>query len=355
MKIGIFGGSFDPIHKGHIEIAKTSINELKLDKLFFVPAYQNPFKTKSPIDPLHRVNMIKLVLPPKCEISMFEINRKGKSYSFETVNYFSHIFPNDELYFILGSDNLAKLHKWEYIEDISRKTKIVIYKRTNKINKINIKRFNCLVLDNNLCEESSTNYRAGNLQVVDKKVQNYIGQNHLYIKPLIFSSVSLTRANHMIAAGEFARNLARKHKYDEEKAYVAASFHDITKEWTPDEHITFINKYLPNKVVSPVEYHELSGALWLKHNYLIQDEDIVHAVAVHTTLALEMNWLDKIVYLADKLCKGRKWPGIEKVRELVFNDFEQGFKKVVELTYNHIISNRKNIENEEHYKKWING
>ncbi|UUD37061.1 nicotinate-nucleotide adenylyltransferase [Mycoplasmopsis californica] len=355
MKIGIFGGSFDPIHKGHVKIAKTVIDELNLDKLFFVPAYQNPFKTKKPTDPQHRVNMIKLVMPEKSEISMFEINRKGKSYSFETVNYFANNFPKDELFFILGSDNLGKLHKWEFIEDIATKTKIVIYKRTKTFNKTNVKRFNCLVLNNDLTEQSSTSYREGNLSMVDKVVQEYIGKNLLYIPELVTNSVSHARAQHMLAAGDFARNLARKHGFDEEVAYAAAAFHDITKELTPEEHKKIIKRYLNIDNLNPIEYHQLSGSLWLKHKYLVQNDEIVHAVSVHTKLALELNWLDKVVYMADKLCKGRRWAGIEKVRELAFSDFEKGFRKTVEASYNHIVSAGKKIENEEHYEKWIKG
>ncbi|RTZ68853.1 MAG: nicotinate (nicotinamide) nucleotide adenylyltransferase [Tenericutes bacterium] len=112
MNIGIFGGSFNPIHKGHLAIAKEAIKELNLDKLFFVPNFKSPFKTSIKYaDPEHRVAMIDLVKPNKSEVSKFEINRKGISYTFETVDYFKQKFPDDNLYLIIGSDNLYKLHK----------------------------------------------------------------------------------------------------------------------------------------------------------------------------------------------------------------------------------------------------
>ncbi|WP_235670191.1 adenylyltransferase/cytidyltransferase family protein [Mycoplasmopsis pullorum] len=97
MKIGIFGGSFDPIHKGHIRVAQQAIKELNLDKLFFVPANKSPFKLKNKYASNEdRVEMIKLVLPDKCEISNFEINRGGTSFSIDTARYFKNNFKNDE-------------------------------------------------------------------------------------------------------------------------------------------------------------------------------------------------------------------------------------------------------------------
>jgi nicotinate-nucleotide adenylyltransferase len=112
MKIAIYGGSFNPIHRGHIKVAKTAINDLKLNKLYFVPAYKNPFKHKKKyVDSHHRVNMVNLVKENKMEVSLFEINKKGFSYTIETIKYFKNKYPNDKLYLIIGSDNINKLNK----------------------------------------------------------------------------------------------------------------------------------------------------------------------------------------------------------------------------------------------------
>jgi len=112
MKIAIFGGSFNPVHKGHISIAEHAIAELGLDKLFFVPAYSSPFKTKVKyVDAQHRINMLKLELPEKAEVSEFETNRKSTSYTIDTVKYFKQKYPNDEIFLIIGSDNVYKLNK----------------------------------------------------------------------------------------------------------------------------------------------------------------------------------------------------------------------------------------------------
>ena len=112
MKIGIYGGAFNPIHKGHIKIAEYAINFLDLDKLIFVPSFKGPFKKNIDlISGEERIKMIELVLQDKMIISAFEVNRKGVSYTIDTIKYFKNKYKNDELFFILGSDNLTKLNK----------------------------------------------------------------------------------------------------------------------------------------------------------------------------------------------------------------------------------------------------
>lgn len=351
MKIGLFGGSFDPIHKGHIAIAKSAIQDLDLDKLIFIPTHLNPFKTKLPTASIHRINMIKLCLEEKMEISTFEVDRKGKSYTFETVKYFKNKFPNDELFLIIGSDNLLKLHKWEHIDFIASNTKMCVYRRTNNINKINIKRFNMKLIKNELYPASSTNYRAGDISCVTNLVQQYIGKNKLYIESLVNSSASYWRVKHMHYAGEFARKLAKAHNFDIQKAYIAAIFHDIAKEWDEDKSRKFIKRYYGAIDAKPHEYHQLCGAAWAKYIYQVDDEEIVQAIKKHTTMALELSWLDKCVIIADKICRGRRYAGIEKVRKLVMEDFEAGFKVVVNHEYEHV-KDKLSAQGQEIYEKW---
>lgn len=336
MKIGIFGGTFNPIHKGHVEIAKMAIDELGLDRMIFVPTFVSAFRTKEKMESGEdRAKMIELVLPEKSEISMFEVNRKSVSYTFETIKYFKHKFPNDQLFFVIGSDNLSMLHKWEEIDYIATATKIVVARRTKNFNKINAKKFNAIILKNKLVEFSSTDYKKNNLHLVNKKVQQYIGKHCLYVENLIKGSLSHIRGRHCLFTADFAKNLAKKHGYDAQIAYVAGAFHDITKEWSNEKHEHLFKRYL-DYTPEKHQYHQISAMLWLKHCYMIDNPLIEHAISIHTTLDLEMNWLDKIVYLADKLSRGRRWPGIEAVRRLAFEDLDKSFAKIVAITYQNL-------------------
>jgi nicotinate-nucleotide adenylyltransferase len=114
-RIGIFGGSFDPVHCGHIELAKAALRELRLDKVYFVPARQPPHKKKRRLSPAgDRLRMLALAIKPfpSFVISRFEIGRRTTTYTYQTLQYFKQRFPAASLYFIIGSDSLAELDTW---------------------------------------------------------------------------------------------------------------------------------------------------------------------------------------------------------------------------------------------------
>src|SRR6516165_3710473 len=115
MKLGIFGGSFDPVHLGHWLVAQAAIEELGLDRLFFIPAAQSPFKPENqPAPAPARLQLLRLALAGKtnCEIDEQEILRGGVSYTVETVRDYAKRFPGAELFYLIGADNAAKLPEW---------------------------------------------------------------------------------------------------------------------------------------------------------------------------------------------------------------------------------------------------
>jgi len=115
MKLGIYGGSFDPVHLGHLLVAQATIEELGLDKLFFVPAAQSPFKPEhKPAPDAARLQWLRLALAGKtdCEIDDQEIRRGGISYTIDTLRDYAKKFPNAKLFYLIGADNAAKLNEW---------------------------------------------------------------------------------------------------------------------------------------------------------------------------------------------------------------------------------------------------
>lgn len=333
MRIGIFGGSFNPIHIGHIKIAQEAIKDLNLDKLIIVPVNKNPFKKdKVIVSAEHRINMINLVLEDKMELSTFEIERKGISYTIDTVEFFSQKYLNDELYLIIGSDNLDKLYKWKNIDKIAKLVKIVILKRNKKINNINIKKHNCILLNNPIYELSSTKFLNGFYDSVEKKVLEYIGKNKLYMEDILKNTLSQKRFLHSINAKNFAIQLAKSLNYDVQKASFAAFVHDIAKEINEEDSRKIIKKFSPSKVnIEKYKLHQEVGYIILKHYFNIEEE-VAHSIRVHTSLDFNLSLLDKIVFMADKLCVGRKWEGIQKIRTLALTHFDEAFNFVVERT-----------------------
>ncbi|MEE3927986.1 nicotinate-nucleotide adenylyltransferase [Mycoplasmopsis ciconiae] len=334
-KIGIYGGSFDPVHKGHTKMMKEAIDLLDLDILNVVPAFISPFKTKKDNAKAEdRIKMLELVLPPKAQICDFEIKRNNVSYTIDTVKYIKNKYPDCELYLIIGSDNLTKLHKWKDIDLIAQLAKIAVLRRSKNINKINLKKYNGILLNNKIHEFSSSEYKKGAMDTVASSVAEYIGHNLLYAKDIVHNCLSAKRAKHSQAAATFAANLAKKHGYDAKVAYHAGLFHDIAKEWSAQNSTAYMQycNVDPNQY-KKFQYHQICGYLWLKNEYKCDNQELLHAIKVHTSMEdlgdTNLSTLDKIVYIADKICEGRKYPGIQKVRELVFEDLDKGFKEVV--------------------------
>ncbi|TPE57070.1 nicotinate-nucleotide adenylyltransferase [[Mycoplasma] falconis] len=361
MKIAIFGGSFNPIHKGHIKVALDAVNELNLDKLYFVPANANPFKKDMKyVENKHRIQMIRDVIQSydKLDISEFETNRGGVSYTIDTVKYFKHKFPNDEIYLLIGLDNVNKLNKWKNIEEISKLVQITIFNRKANFSKINIKKFSCIRLHNPNYDYSSTKYRKGDLSQVEKVTQEYIGENFLYFEEIARNNLSIERFKHLKFTAEFAALLAKNNNYSIKDAYQAGYMHDITKEWDQEKAYKFLSRYGFNKENLPAyKLHQTTAYYWLKNNYLYPKQEVLEAIKIHTSMSLDMNELDKILFIADKICEGRKWTGVQKLRSLALENLDEGLKAVVKSCV-FDLNERKGVtftpDQLEIYKKWLN-
>ncbi|HNX69442.1 MAG TPA: nicotinate-nucleotide adenylyltransferase [Candidatus Omnitrophota bacterium] len=133
MKIGIFGGTFDPVHFGHLELARSALVQFSLDKVIFVPACQPPHKTelKYLTSPKDRYEMVRLAIAgePAFGISDCELNRKGVSYTVDTLRYFEKQFPGAELFLILGQDAFEMIDTWHQPLEIRKRVKFLVAKR----------------------------------------------------------------------------------------------------------------------------------------------------------------------------------------------------------------------------------
>ena len=130
-KIGLFGGTYDPIHVGHIEIANKAMDELNLDTIYFIPTGKSYFK-ENVLSSDIRLNMVKSAIDSndKFKLSDCEIKRTGNTYSIDTVKLFKKQFPDDELFFIMGMDSFRLFHKWKSYKDILELATLVVAPRT---------------------------------------------------------------------------------------------------------------------------------------------------------------------------------------------------------------------------------
>jgi nicotinate-nucleotide adenylyltransferase len=197
MKIGIFGGAFNPVHTGHIRLAENYLKELALDRIIFIPTSNPPHKSGAEFaSGEDRLNMLKLAIGDNeaFEISDIEYRREGKSYSFDTICELKALFPKDEFYLIIGSDQFLYFNNWYRAKEIASMTtlctaarndedfeKLLAFKEENEYIK------NAVITDFNVFEISSSDIRAmvkngkSIRSFVPEKVEKYIEEKGLYV------------------------------------------------------------------------------------------------------------------------------------------------------------------------------
>jgi nicotinate-nucleotide adenylyltransferase len=134
--LALFGGSFDPVHLGHLLVAQAAREELTLNRLFFIPAAQSPFKPdRTPTPASERLRLLRLALVGKtdCEVDTQEIKRGGVSYTIDTVRDYARRFPNSSLFYLIGADNVAHLPKWREAAELARLVEFVAIPRPGQV------------------------------------------------------------------------------------------------------------------------------------------------------------------------------------------------------------------------------
>jgi nicotinate-nucleotide adenylyltransferase len=132
MKLGLFGGSFDPVHLGHLLVAQAAKEELGLTRLFFIPAAQSPFKPENKPTPVNeRLRLLRLALAGRtdCEVDDQEVKRGGVSYTIDTVRDYARRFSQARLFYLVGADNVPHLPKWREADELARLVEFVAIPR----------------------------------------------------------------------------------------------------------------------------------------------------------------------------------------------------------------------------------
>jgi len=131
VRIGVLGGTFDPVHYGHLRPVEAAASRFALDTVLYVPAARSPFKTEEPADARHRVAMLALALQGRrgWRIAFDELDREPPSYTVDTLRAFSAQYPEDELWLLMGTDMLAHLDRWRNPEEIVRLARIAAFHR----------------------------------------------------------------------------------------------------------------------------------------------------------------------------------------------------------------------------------
>lgn len=344
-RIGIMGGTFDPVHLAHLQLAKCAYEQFQLESVIFLPAGDPPHKTDRQITPAYRrLEMLKLCLReyPKFQLSEYEMEKQGYSYTAETLEYFTQMHPEVQFYFIIGADSLFALDTWYCPERCLSKAVFLVGNRlSHEEEEIDRQilyltgRFGGIIekVDMPGMEISSSNIRELLSQGQDaspylpQAVNEYILKNHLYYKG---PAENLTMAmKHRLPAGRFlhtlgvvetAQTLANKYGADADKVRIAALLHDVAKPLSTEELIRICEQggdpVTEDELASEKVIHAKAGAIIARDEFHITDQEIIDAVRYHTTGRPGMTLIEKIIFIADFIEPGRsKAPNLDRIRK----------------------------------------
>ncbi|MCQ2087226.1 MAG: nicotinate (nicotinamide) nucleotide adenylyltransferase [Bacilli bacterium] len=363
MKKILFGGAFDPIHNGHINMALSAAKQIG-GEVIFIPSKVSVWKTKS-VDAKSKKEMVELAIKDYDCFSMsdFELTHKDNFvYSILTVRHFAELYPNDELYFLMGGDQANKFHLWSECETIAKLSQILVFPRKNEdFQNDNIKRFNMKIIDGVQRSDASMNIRR--FKEIDSPypVIEYIEKNNLYYIPRLKEWYG-KRYNHVSSVADLCYRIAKANGYDAQKAYIAGFLHDLGKMVDLDDESkdysaekTFIDYELNGAFRDLPKYavHQVSGVYYAKKDYEIDDEEILNAILWHCTGRDNMTWIEKIVYAADKIDPTRGYDS-SKLIEAMMNDVESGFITVLKANMEYINSKANKASDNIYTEKCVN-
>ncbi|MBE6961531.1 MAG: nicotinate (nicotinamide) nucleotide adenylyltransferase [Ruminococcaceae bacterium] len=372
MRIGIYGGTFNPPHLGHLTAAECVFRMLKLDKLLLIPAGLPPHKSLPEGSPSaeQRLEMTRLAceqlgLGEQAEVLDIELHREGKSYTSDTLTEIHERWPDAELWLLMGTDMFLTLQAWHEPETILKLAGIAAFGRTEEDTEelFSVQReylyrtypgakiFTLTIPG--VVEVSSTQLRerlvkGDGCHLLPPAVYGYILRNGLYgtkadmkqltlsqLRPVALSYLKNKRIPHVLGTEQEAVRLALHYGADVNKARVAALLHDCTKKLEMDDQLALCRKYgvsldeLEKKALKLL--HSKTGAEIARDVFGV-DEEIYLAINWHTTGRAGMTLLEKIIYMADYIEPTRDFDGVDELRRVTYEDLDAGLEMGLSMT-----------------------
>lgn len=343
-KTAILGGTFDPIHNGHLKIAEAALKEYHLDRVIFLTSGNPPHKKDRRIlDAKIRHIMVKRATSgiDGFEPCGWEVNRKEYSYTVNTLKYFNELYPDDEIYFIIGGDSLRDFDKWYMPQEILKLCTLLVYDRSGGQLKSDFAK----IIPGEKIDISSTKIRemVANGEdishLVPKAVNDFILRNNLYKEIPDFEAHLKTmlkpeRFAHSLGVRDTAAQMAEIFGADVEKARIAGLLHDNAKNMDNIySRCTDLEVELDGfEKENPGLVHAKLGAETAKCEFYITDSEILDAIRWHTVGRPKMSLLEKIVFVADLTEPGRSFPDADFLRKLAFSDIDKALFECVSST-----------------------
>lgn len=340
-KIGIFGGTFDPVHNAHIAIAEAAVEKLGLDFVIMMTGGNPPHKRgRDILDAKIRHIMLKRAVKGREDLIAcdWETKRTDYSYTVNTLRFFKKIYPEDKLYFIIGGDSLDYIHEWREPENICKMCTLAVYSRGGEHNYAFVReRFDAEieVIEGEFLDISSTALRENPAQMrkyVPEPAAELIEKYRLYMPreddiEILQALISPQRLRHSIGVAELAKKLAAVYGEDEGIMYRAGLLHDAAKDIPYDEALVMCGELEaeldPLERTMPPLVHPKLGAELIKCLFGVKEGVITSAVRCHTVGKPGMSTADKIIFIADMCEESRSFPGVEDIRCAAFDNLDR--------------------------------
>lgn len=364
-RVALFGGTFDPIHNGHLVMARELAVQLSLDQVVLMPTFVPPHKIKADMAPaVDRLEMCRLACAPYPElaVSELEINRRGASFTVLTLEEMHRRLPEAELFLLVGGDMFQTLGSWHRFPEIAALATLCAVPRDEADIEV-LQRYaaeltaqgaRCVVIDMQPPAVSSTDVRrrAGVGEpltgLVPPEVEAYIAKRQLYTAQRVYRDpeeqyveilrgrLTPKRFRHSLAVAEQAEHLARLYGANAQKARTAGLLHDILKDTDGDSQLQIFKDFgiLLDAVEqqAPKLWHAHAGAVFLQHILGIDDADILQPIRYHTTGRAGMSLLEVVLYLADFTSADRDYPDVKVLRNLAETDRDAAMRYALEYT-----------------------
>ena len=368
----LYGGTFNPIHRGHLDICVRARQAVDARRVLLMPAAQPPHKSAGWLAPdQDRLAMCALAAREYdlIQVDDWEIRRGGRSYTVDTLGHLAAVFPEEELWLLIGTDMFLTFTQWHRWEEIGKMASLLVASREegdreqllDQQQRLAERGVRSRLLQNPPMPMSSTQIREelrrdGTTGKVCPQVLDYIREKELYLHPpeeldyrrrYIRPLMTDYRYRHSLGVEKQAVKMARRFGADQRKAALAGILHDVCKDMPKG---ALLQNILESGIINGIDFkaspqliHSYAGALYLQSHMDIHDTEVIEAVRYHTTARAGMSLLETVVYLADLTSEDREYPDVGEMRRLCDTDLRKAMIHALTHTVKELTRKQKPI------------
>ena len=379
-RIGLMGGSFNPIHLAHVRLAREALASGRVDEVIFLPTGNPPHKGLELADKLARYDMVCLAIAGQqnLSVSRAEIDREGVIYTVDTLRALRQSMPDVQFFYLIGTDTLLQLGTWRQIDTVITLCGFLVYMRPGEDELLakscaaqwQARGASIEWMQAKPWDVSSTEIRRRLREglpvegLLAPNVEQYIREHALYGARAEESSagtdgmkrekmlyrlkkdLDAQRYQHTLGVEETARQMALVFGEDAQKAALAGLLHDCAKCLTLSQMVKAAKEVPLDPVMkeSKALMHAVAGMCVAKNVYGVDDAQVLSAIRWHTTGHAGMTNLEKIIYLADMIEPNRKpYPGLEQIRALCWKNLDEAMHTALRMSLEHVVQQGKTL------------